>query len=173
MNEYNIDYTINFVLPIGSTGPTGPIGSTGMIGPIANQNLDSSIFVKYQNHIENSALLILDYSIFPSDTNVFSTNGNDVTIDVTGYYEFTIYGILKKTTNQEVIMYLQTRNTTKSNRLITIKLPAAENQIYFSQTRIGTYSTLQKVSIILDKPSNSDASAENIYMVIKKLPLKS
>ena len=171
MNENNVDYIIDFVLPIGPTGSIGPMGPTGVIGPVINQNLESSIFVEYQNHTGNSSLNINNYSIFPINSNVFGISGNDVAIDVTGYYEFTIYSVLKKTTNQEIFLYLQTRNTTKSNRLITIKLPATENQIYFSQTKIGTYNTLQKVSILLDKPSNSDAIAEKIHMVIKKVPL--
>ena len=55
-----------------------------------------------------------------------------------------------------------------NDNLIMIRLDS-ENELYFSRTIVKQCNRQQKVSITFQKNANAIASAEEVYLIIKKL----
>lgn len=159
--NYITEYTLNFVIPMGSTGPVGPTG------PV---NLISIISMHYDNTTSAGIVPIssrLDNLILPSNSNIFIVNTNEIVINEDGYYEFSFYGLLTDNTATNPKANLALKIDTTS--LITINLSPETNELYFSRTLITKCNSTQKITIEFNKQNASNASVENIYLLVKKL----
>lgn len=153
-------YILDFTIPQGPTGPTG-----------LNNSIDAGIFANYDNKNTSGVLSIKD-SFFPTNiSNIFRAYSDYININQAGCYEFTISGYLFESqnfNNASLILRTNIQNQTRRNDLITVRLNSNKNESYFSYTKIGKYSTLQKVSLIFNKEENSDAYVSQITLIIKK-----
>lgn len=159
MNTDNHNYILDFVIPVGATGPTGPTG------PIS---LTSLISTHYSNTTTTGTLTILSNAenlILPTNSNFFTIDNNGILLNDSGYYEFTFSGLLKdNSTTQKASLTLKIDN----DNLIMIRLDS-ENELYFSRTIVMQCNVSQKVTIMFQKNNNATASAEDVYLLIKKL----
>ncbi len=159
MNTDNYDYVLDFVIPAGATGPTGPTG------PIS---LTSLISTHYSNATATGTLTISSNAenlILPTNSNFFTIDNNGIILNESGYYEFTFYGLLKdNSTAEKASLTLKIDN----DNLIIMRLDS-ENEFYFSRTIVIQCNRSQKVTIMFQKRDNATASAENVYLLIKKL----
>lgn len=175
MNRNEQNYILDFTIPKGEIGPTGPKGSTGIEGPtgkIGPLNSQETIgFVEYQASNTNGILQIVNITLTPKNTDTFQQKENFISFSKKGYYEFNISGILKeqKKANRATII-LRTQHNTNYNNYITIRPNEQSESFYFTCKRIKRFSYPQDVSILLNKTNDSDAIAENIVLIIKKLP---
>ena len=132
MNTNNYDYILDFVIPVGATGPIGPTGPA---------SLTSLISTHYNNATATGTLTILSNAenlILPTNSNFFTIDNN---------------GILLKIDNDNLIM---------------IRLDS-ENEFSFSRTIVMQCNVSKKITILFQKNNNATASAENVYLLIKKL----
>ena len=159
MNVDNCDYILDFVIPTGATGPTGSTGPNSLV---------SLILTHYNNTTVNGLLTILSNSgnlILPTNSNYFTIENNGIILNENGYYEFTFYGLLKdNSTTEKASLALKIDN----DNIIMIRLDS-ENELYFSRTVVMQCNRSQKVTIMFQKTNNATASAENVYLIIKKL----
>ena len=159
MNVDNCDYILDFVIPTGATGPTGSTGPNSLV---------SLILTHYNNTTVNGLLTILSNSgnlILPTNSNYFTIENNGIILNENGYYEFTFYGLLKdNSTTEKASLALKIDN----DNITMIRLDS-ENELYFSRTVVVQCNRTQKVTIMFQKTNNATASAENVYLIIKKL----
>lgn len=159
MNTDNHDYVLDFVIPAGATGPTGPTGPTSLV---------SLISTYYNNTTATGTLTILSNAenlILPTNSNFFTIDNNGIILKDSGYYEFNFSGLLKdNSTTEKASLTLKIDN----DNLIIIRLDS-ENEFYFSRTIVIQCNNSQKVTIMFQKNNNATASAENAYLLIKKL----
>lgn len=158
----NDSYELNFVLPKGLEGPTGP-----------SNIMDSLISANYNDANIACDLSIKDFLIFPNSSEIFQSFNDYININQSGIYEFTISGYLKETTTPSrtsLVLKTNIQNLTKFNNLITVTLNNNKKESYFSYTKVGRYSTLQKVTLIFDKSETSDAYLKDVCLIIKKIP---
>ena len=159
MNTDNHDYVLDFVIPAGATGPTGPTGPTSLV---------SLISTYYNNTTATGTLTILSNAenlILPTNSNFFTIDNNGIILKDSGYYEFNFSGLLKdNSTTEKASLTLKIDN----DSLIMIRLDS-ENEFYFSRTIVIQCNNSQKVTIMFQKNNNATASAENAYLLIKKL----
>lgn len=158
------EYQLNFIIPMGATGPKGELG------PMNNNAKEIAIFYNNQNNSGN--LEILD-SINLSGQSIFYTVDNYIFFDVSGNYDFTISGHLRESSTFSgcsIIVRTNIQNKpTVTNDLIHIQLSNGQEEKYFLVERIGRYSVPQRVTILFNKNNDSDASVENLQLIIKKL----
>ncbi len=84
----------------------------------------------------------------------------------TGYYEFVFCGLLRgENTNSETNIQLEANQVS----FLTITLPPQMKQMYFSQFKIEYYQEQISISSQFQKTDTANVSAENIYLIIKKL----
>lgn len=103
--------------------------------------------------------------VLPANSNFFTLDNNGIILNQGGYYEIYFYGLLKDnspTDKASLTLKLYDDN------LIVIRLNS-ENQSYFSRTIVSQCDSLQKVTIMFQKQDNATASAEAVYLLIKKL----
>lgn len=159
MNTDNHDYVLDFVIPAGATGPTGPTGPTSLV---------SLISTYYNNTTATGTLTILSNAenlILPTNSNFFTIDNNGIILKDSGYYEFTFSGLLKdNSTTEKASLTLKIDN----DNLTIIRLDS-ENEFYFSRTIVVQCNSSQKVTLMFQKNNNATASAENAYLLIKKL----
>ena len=159
MNTDNHDYVLDFVIPAGATGPTGPTGPTSLV---------SLISTYYNNTTATGTLTILSNAenlILPTNSNFFTIDNNGIILKDSGYYEFTFSGLLKdNSTTEKASLTLNIDN----DNLTIIRLDS-ENEFYFSRTIVVQCNSSQKVTLMFQKNNNATASAENAYLLIKKL----
>ena len=150
----NSEYILNFTIPKGNTG--------------AN-SFDALVYIFYNIQTSNNILSWSQIKKVPKNTNVFNTS-NNISIEQTGYYSFTISGCLKETGNSNPILKLQLGTNNTIEDLITISLSSTQ-QLYFSQTKIKNCKEDTLVQVFLQKNNDSDASIQNANLIIKKLCL--
>ena len=159
MNTDHHDYVLDFVIPAGATGPTGPTGPTSLV---------SLISTYYNNTTATGTLTILSNAenlILPTNSNFFTIDNNGIILKDSGYYEFTFSGLLKdNSTTEKASLTLKIDN----DNLTIIRLDS-ENEFYFSRTIVVQCNSSQKVTLMFQKNNNATASAENAYLLIKKL----
>ena len=159
MNTDNHNYVLDFVIPAGATGPTGPTGPTSLVSLISNY---------YNNATATGTLTISSNTnnlILPINSNFFTIDNNGIILNDSGYYEFTFSGLLKdNSTTAKASLTLKIDN----DNLIMIRLDS-ENEFYFSRTIIIQCNVSQKITIMFQKNNNATASAEDVYLLIKKL----
>ena len=169
MNSKQSYYILDFVIPIGPTGPSGPTGPQGLQGPTGPSTIEAITYTEYRNTSTSENIIISKNTSMPNTLNIFTITSESITIHVSGLYEFTFCGLLKENnTNYQADITL---TTSDQNPFIIIELPQNMKTMYFSQSKIGKFNTPQTITIHFNKASNSDASAENIYLIIKKLAL--
>ncbi len=159
MNTDNCDYVLDFVIPVGATGPMGPTGPNSLVSLISN----------YYNNTTTTGTLTISSNpnnlILPTNSNFFTIDNNGIILNESGYYEFNFCGLLKdNSTIEKASLTLKTDN----DNLIMIRLDS-ESEFYFSRTIIAQCNSKQKVTIMFQKHNNATASAENVYLLIKKL----
>lgn len=162
MESLHNSYILDFVIPDGPTGPTGP-----------SNFLEPQIYTNYNASNTSGMLSIRNSLVLPNNSNLFRKSGNYIYINEIGYYEFTVSGYLAESTNSNntfLILKTAMQNDALTNNLITIRLNNGKSERYFSYTRIGKYGTLQKVSLILNKATDSNAHINEINLTIKKMP---
>lgn len=162
MKSFNSSYELDFVIP---EGPPGPVGPTNFSEP--------QIFTNYNASDTSGILSIRNSLILPNNSNIFRTSADYIFIDERGFYEFTVSGYLKESTNYNnasLILKTTMQNEAATNNLITIRLNNGKSESYFSCKRIGKYGSVQKVSLILNKTNDSDAQISEINLSIKKMP---
>ena len=159
MNTNNYDYILDFVIPVGATGPIGPTGPA---------SLTSLISTHYNNATATGTLTILSNAenlILPTNSNFFTIDNNGILLNDGGYYEFTFSGLLKdNSTTDKASLTLKIDN----DNLIMIRLDS-ENEFSFSRTIVMQCNVSKKITILFQKNNNATASAENVYLLIKKL----
>lgn len=159
MNNDNHNYILDFVIPVGATGPVGPTGPNSLV---------SLISTYYNNATATGTLTILSNAhnlILPTNSNFFTIDNNGILLNNSGYYEFTFSGLLKdNSTTQKASLTLKIDN----DNLIMIRLDS-ENELYFSRTIVMQCNVSQKITIMFQKNNNATASAEDVYLLIKKL----
>ncbi len=162
MKQDSTSYEFNFIIPTGITGPTGP-----------NNLLESLITSEYENIDIAGTLSVLKSTILPQNSNVFRAESDHIKIDEAGYYEFTLSGCLSESTainRATLTLRTKVQTSTSSNNLIIVRLNPGSSKMYFSYTKVGRYSVIQNVSLIFSKTSDSDASLEDVKLMIQKLP---
>ncbi len=152
--EENIEYVIDFILPKGKPG----YGS-----------FEALTYITFQNQINNGSLTSLKALKIPRNTNIFNVT-NNIIIEHTGCYIFTISGLLKESGNTNPLFNIQLENNGISENLITVNLNL-EQKLYFSQTKVKNCQKNTIIKLTLQKANNSDASLEGANLIIKKLPL--
>lgn len=159
MNVDNYDYILDFVIPVGTTGPIGPTGPNSLV---------SLISTNYNNATATGTLTILSNAenlILPTNSNFFTIDNNGIILNNSGYYEFTFSGLLKdNSTTEKASLTLKIDN----DNPIMIRLDS-ENEFYFSRTIVMQCNVSQKITIMFQKHDNATASAEGVYLLIKKL----
>ncbi len=159
MNTDNYDCVLDFVIPAGATGPVGPTGPNSLV---------SLISTYYNNATATGTLTILSNAenlILPTNSNFFTIDNNGIILNESGYYEFTFSGLLKdNSTTEKASLTLKIDN----DNLIIIGLDS-ESELYFSRTTVTQCNRSQKITIMFQKDNSATASAENAYLLIKKL----
>lgn len=175
MKKMDKEYLLNLTIPKGETGDRGlkgaigPTGLTGNRGPV--NFLESMAFVEYKSTDTNGTLEIVNVDFLPQTNNIFQRQDNFISFSRTGYYEFYISGLLEEEIkSNRAVLYLRTQHQANFNNYMTIRLSNDEEKIYFTAKRIKRFSYPQDVSLLLNKSSDSNARAENVIMIIKKLP---
>lgn len=165
-NNHN-EYILDFVIPIGATGPsgiTGPTGSMNLLNPI--------IFVTYDDStIYNVSLPILNTTSLYDNEQVFTEQSGLIHINQSGYYKFTISGLLKEQLDQNSSLILRNRirDGTAFKDIITAKLNTEEYIRYFSYTKMAYFNVPQAILVILNKKHTSGASLEQVNLIIQKI----
>ncbi len=152
----NNHYVLDFIIPQGPIGPTGPASVTAIVS------------IHYRNETANGLLTISDNNhnvVLPTNTNIFTLNNNEIIINEDGYYEFLFSGVLKESTSSTKA-YVELKVGT--DYLATIQLSDGMNEMSFSKTYLLQSDTVKPVTIILNKAGDSNASVENVYLLIKK-----
>lgn len=155
----NPEYRLDFLIPKGPTGPTGPAGILALL------------YTDYNNISDSGNLTIRRNSIVPGNANIFSINNNEITMQENGYYEIILTGCFKETNrasnNPYIAVKIETNGTTEDFMVITLQ---NTSEIYFSQTKILRTENSKILKISFYKEQNSNASIENINLIIKKFP---
>lgn len=151
------NYILDFVIPVGATGPTGPTG------------ISSIAYTNFQNTSTAGILQFANPQILPADSDTFRTNNHRITLHTVGFYEFTISGVLRDSSpsNSSIAIQIEDNGTQSDFLVITLQ---NEEEIYFSQTKILSITVAQDVAVVLRKSNGSNASIENVSLIIKKFP---
>lgn len=171
MENNSSNYVLDFVIPRGEKGNTGPTGPQGATGPTGPTMVKAILSLDYNNSSSAGILSIKEGSnkvLLPNNSNYFSYTTDAITLNESGFYEFSVYGSLIETTTQEgakVIVKVGESN------LVSIVLDAEQRELYFSRTMFKQCQTTDKVIISLDKASTSSASTNNVYLIIKQFSI--
>lgn len=167
------NYVLDFVIPAGekgNMGPTGPKGDTGPqgnIGPTGPTMIKAILSLDYTNTSTSGNVPIASTNrvLIPNNESVFSFNTNEITLNEDGFYEFSIFGKLKETTTPKTVeLILKIENTDFASFTLT----SDENELYFSSIRFKQCNRGNRILIEFNKASNSNASCEQVYLIIKK-----
>ena len=165
----NSEYILDFVLPRGKIGLQGVEGPTGPINP-----LEPMAFIKFRDSVKATNLEISDNFIFSNNNiNIFNIEPNYIILNEPGYYEFTISGVLteqKKSNRAKVLLESKNEDNSEIDYIISIYLSDRKEELYFSYTRIRKYNVSRKVMINFNKTTDSNASVQDVNLIIKKLP---
>ena len=162
------DYVLDFVLPIGATGPQGVEGVTGPTGP---GSVKALLFLDAPSATQSGYVALSRNVLLPSNNQVFTTNGTEVYINESGNYEFTVCGtITGLTQNETLTLTLNIIGADHSPIDVTIAdISATEKEAFFSQTFIYTFQDTQTVTMTLQKDNTLSSSIYNANLLIKQL----
>ena len=151
------DYTLDFVIPQGLTGESG--------------KMEPSINLKFLDTSNTGSIPIKNSESFPINNSTFTVQNDQILYNESGQFEYNISGIIKDpSASSEANLILRTRNNSGiSNNFFVFYLNQGESEVYFSQTKIGAYSSSQYVNLLFQKDASANASIENVELTIKKI----
>ena len=168
MNQNDVNYRLDFLLPKGPTGPKGVMGATGPTGPASLSDL---IFLEFNSTSNEGDLEINKNIILPNNSNIFVPKSNEIEISEPGNYEITISGILGGLTSNELLSMsmIVTSENGASYSVMLASIIANSSQEYFSQTMLFTFPQKQTIKIFFRKDGFYNSAAESVSLLIKKL----
>ncbi len=169
------DYTLNFVVPVGPTGPTGPTGPqgiSGVTGPTGPASLSDLIFAQFSSSAKTGNLDIYNNTILPNNSVVFVPTANQIQVNESGNYEFTIFGTLGALAQNESVsisMIVTGENGNSYSEMIA-SIVADISLVYFSKTIFITFTEKQTIELYFRKDNSYiDSAIYDVTLLIKKL----
>lgn len=158
MNQKNIEYTLDFVIPQGPTGPG---------------NLQDICFLSFAEARTGGSMKVQDSIIIPDNSDTFTVSADSFTIEKNGIYEITFCGRLEEsgdTKGVSINLY-----DTKNGSLTTVpnmaaKLPAGSPSIHFSETIMAKFAAAPRNLIVrLTYFGTGQISATLVNVLVKRL----
>ncbi len=103
MQQKNVNYTLDFVIPSGQDGATGPQGVQGEMGPTGPASLETLLYTDFFDSSKEGYLDIFKNTILPNNATVFTPKTNQIEINEPGNYEFIVSGSMEGLTANEVL----------------------------------------------------------------------
>lgn len=165
----DVDYKLDFVLPMGVQGATGAIGPTGPTGPNSIQDL---LYVAFENTTVNTQVKIRNYYIFPSNSNVFSVQNGQIFLDKPGYYEYIFSGKLNGITtgSRGPNVTVTLRKPDSSSGFDTISLSTGTEEMAFARTKLINIQSSMEIRFVLSTNGAQNAELEMAKLIIRYLP---
>ena len=161
MKQNDNEYALNFVVPVGATGPTGAKGNQGSIGPTTKEDV---VYLLYNNSFTQGLLTVFNNTVLPDDSGIFSVGKNEVIINEPGNYEYTLCGKI----NGKSIVSIQAIDS--DGALANLEtIHSLIKSMLFSKTKILQAKSKQRIQIRF-WPNETDANAEPLKLLIKRLP---
>lgn len=163
MKEQDYVYSLDFVIPSGTTGPTGPRGDAGPA-------LISDIITRYYSSTSVSGSVNIDVDntsniLLPNNSNCFSLYNDYIVINQPGIYEFFFSGLLTRSNTTDIVSL----NLVVGNKdVIPISINSNLTEMSFCQTRVIHCNTNDSILINFQNNGASGTSAQNLYIIVKK-----
>lgn len=162
MNDIT-EYTLNFVIP---QGPTGPKGSS-LPGSICCINFSSADTSKVMS-IENS-------QIYPSNSPNYQVNSNSIIILTPGNYEMSICGKIDQSTNVGITVELEQEENGTYTRIPGMygTWKDGTQMVHFSQTTVCTFTKATTLRVRITTTANGNINITFVNLIIKKIDFSS
>ncbi len=160
MAEKSNEYVLDFVIPCGTTGPTGPTAEPNIC------------FISYMNKKNIQGDLDIEKNkIYPTNSSNYTIIGQEVQMGP-GLYEITYSGYLKKpgTTGQAVLHLLAiTSSATTTLPDMDIELLGDNQYTYFSSTGVFEFDQTINLCVSLGFYNTPTVETDHVNVLIKKL----
>lgn len=168
MQQKNVNYTLDFVIPSGQEGATGPQGVQGEMGPTGPASLEALLYTDFFDSSKEGYLDIFKNTILPSNATVFTPKTNQIEINEPGNYEFIVSGSMEGLTANEVLSIgmTVTNEDGVGYSVMLASIVADSRQEYFSQTMLMTFQKKQTIAVYFRKDSTSSSETQDISLLI-------
>lgn len=151
------EYILDFVLPIGATGPAGPSGTVDMC------------FVDFNNGTQNGVLSVNRQYILPPSSNIFTVTQNGIQAK-NGLYEITFCGDLSVTNAPSRVSVQLVKNSIGDSLLdMGVILPEAVTDTTFSMTNVLNITSDMNIQVQLKNFGSGNVLLQHVHVMMKKL----